>query len=456
MPRLGIPLETAFASYGQLYRSQVWVAAAVNKVADSIARLPVHVWDETGPGKKIDKVSPYALLMSNPCVTLPRFQFFHWIAACIEIYGEAYLLKIREGRGDQVTSLIPMHPSMTMIRRDEYGEEEYQFLGRPNEKFSSRDVVPFRRFNPDNTMRGLSRLEALRSTLMSEDSARRSMAAWWQNRARPSMILRSKRELGPDGRANVANAFSANHGGSGNTGRVVVLENDEFEAPTIVQNTAEEMQYIQSRQLAREEVAAGMDLPPTALQDMTRATFSNVVENMRSLYRDSITPRVEFVESTLRAHVGSDFYGPKVAKFDMRHVLRGDWEKRAGAHSQMVQSGIEEPAEAREDMDLPDAGPISHKLYAQQQIQPLGTAPARPAGGGSPEPSAQHELVPAQAAAITGSNVAKPNVQKYVRDISGLIGRGRTLHEAADEMVSKTGDAAGVKAAFEYLMQRQL
>ena len=122
------------------------------------------------------------------------------------------------------------------------------------------------------------------------------------------------------------------------TPAVVVLENDEFEDPVIVQNTAEEMQYLQSRQLAREEVAAGMDLPPTALQDMTRATFSNVVENMRSLYRDSMTPRVEFIESVLRTYVGNEFNGPKTAKFDMRHVPAGDGRNRAVAHAQMIQS----------------------------------------------------------------------------------------------------------------------
>lgn len=453
VPRLGLPLETAFASYGQLYRTQVWISAAVNKVADSVARLPLHVWDESpSTGKAIDLNGPYARLMENPCVTMPLYSFKQWIAACIEIYGEAYLLKIREGRGDQVTSLLPMHPSMVMIYRNEYGEVEYRFLGRPNETFPERDVVPFRRFNPDNTMRGLSRLEALRSTLMSEDSSRRAMQAWWQNRARPSMILRSKRELGQTGRERVQNAFTAQHSGSGNTGRVVVLENDEFEDPTIVQNTAEEMQYLQSRQLAREEVAAGMDLPPTALQDMTKATFSNVVENMRSLYRESLTPRVEFIESVLRTHVGNEFNGPKTAKFDMRHVLRGDWEKRAAAHAQMIQSGFEKPSEAREDMDLPDAGKIADALYAQQQIQPLGAPPARgggptalPAGGSTSTPP------PAQPASLTGGNIAK-----YVRDISGLIGRGRTLHEAADELVLKTGDRDGVKDAFEYLLGRQL
>lgn len=448
VPRLGFPLETAFASYGQLYRSQVWVHAAVNKVADSIARLPIKVWDWENDEKTLDKKSPYAQLMRHPCVTMPNYSFKQWIAATIEIYGEAYLLKIRAGRGTQITSLIPMHPSLTIIRRDEYGEELYQFMGRPNEEFVQSDVVPFRRYNPDGTMRGLSRLEALRSTLMTEDSSRRAMQAWWQNRMRPSMVLRAKKELGEDGRKRLERALSAQHAGTGNTGKTLILENDEFEEPTMTQLGADDMQYIESRQLAREEVCAGMDLPPTALQDMTRATFSNVVENQRSLYRDSITPRVEFIESVLDEYVGIEFNGEKEARHDMRHVLRGDWEKRAQAHAEMIQSGIEMPNEAREDMDLPHAGPIADKLYAQMQIQPLGAPPpqkALPAGGSSP---ASPSRTPSKPVAIK----PKPAVQKHMRDLSGMLGRGHNLQDAAVEIAGKTGDLDGVREACERLL----
>lgn len=443
VPRLGLPLETAFASYGQIYRTQVWIAAAVNKIADSIARLPIHVWNETAKGKTLDKSSPYAQLMDDPCATMDRYHFWQWVAATFEVYGEAFLIKIREGRGDQITSLIPAHPSMMTIRRDEYGESEYRFLGRPNEVFSQRDVVPFRRFNPDGTMRGLSRLEALRSTLMMEDSSRRAIQAAYQNRLRPSMILRSNKDLGIDGRTRIANAFSSQHGGSGNTGRVMVLEAGEFEEPTIVGQSAVDMEYIASRQFSREEVEAGFDLPPTALQDNTKSTYANSVEHNRSLYRDGIMPRIEAFESVLKTHVGDEFFGPKKAKWDMRHVLRGDWEKRAGAHAQLVQSGIEEPAEAREDMDLPDAGQVSHQLFAQQQLQPLGTPPARPSlpAGHAPE--------------MVGEAQPSALVAKYVRDISGHIGRGRTLQAAADMLIAKTGDTDGVREAFEYLLERR-
>jgi HK97 family phage portal protein len=446
VPRLGIPLETAFASYGQLYRSQIWVRAAVDKIANAIARLPLHCWHEDKDGKQIDEDSPYAQLLAMPCITLNNYSFKQWLASTIEVYGEAYLLKIREGRGDSISSLLPMHPSMTNIRRDRYGELNYQFLGKPNETFGERDVVPFRLYNPDNTMRGMSRLESLRSTLMTEDSSRRAMQAWYQNRMKPSMLIRAKRELGDDGRERLIRALSSQHAGSGNVGRVMVLENDEFEEPTILQNTADEMQYIQSRELARAEVAAGMDVPLAALQDVSQSSLLNVVENLRSLYRECVTPRVEFIESVLKYHVGNEFNGPKLAKFDMKAVLRGDWEKRAAGHAQLIQNAAEKPNEAREDLDLPNAGPIGDFLYAQQQIVKLGTPPARPSGATSPGGQRSTHPTPSQGPATTGGTIAK---KKYLRDINGLLQRGCSPLDAAKEMVLRTGDVEGVREAFD-------
>src|SRR5437588_11710782 len=189
--------------------------------------------------------------------------FWEWTAATIEIYGETYWIKLREGRGDQLTSLIPMHPSLLQIFRDTDGQEMYRFMGRPNKVFPRKDVVPFKEFNPDNTMRGMSRLEPLRSTLANEDSARRSMASTWKNGTRPSGVVTSERELGTLGRERLKMAFQSEHEGTGNHGRVVVLEDGVTFAP--IEANAVEMAYLQARELNREEVAGVFDLPPSAL-----------------------------------------------------------------------------------------------------------------------------------------------------------------------------------------------
>lgn len=454
VPRLGLTLETAFASYGQLYRTQPWVYAGVRKVARSIARLGAAVWDQSPEnGQELDLDGPFAQLIANPCPTMNPSAFWEWTASTIEIYGETYWIKLREGRGDQVTGFVPMHPSLLQIFRDTGGEEAYRFMGRPGMVFARSDMVAFKEFNPDGVMRGMSRLEPLRSTLLNEDSARRSMAATWKNGTRPTGVLISERELGTEGRERLKMGWQSEHTGSGNHGRTPVLEDGVTFQP--IDSKAIDMAYLEARELNREEVCGVMDLPPSALQIMQDATFSNITENMRSLYRDSLAPRVEFIEDVINWEVGRDFNGPKVMKFAVAEVLRGAFEQRAEAVAKLVQCGVMKPAEARQYFDLNVAGPEADQLLIQGAMVPLSQAGQQP---DQPQLTSGDENVTHVPSPSSGggTNVPQLSSVKHVRELSGLMGRNRTLQEAAREVIKKTGDTEGVREACEYLLERRI
>lgn len=486
VPRQGLQLETVFATYAHLYRVQPWVSVVVNKISKLIARLGINVWDESVPGAKtLDLTSPFALLMANPCQWMNPFSFWFWVAATIEIYGETYLIKERGGpNGRQVTGFIPMHPALTQIKRHDTGELVYRFMGRPNEVIPENDVVAFREFNPDGFMRGMSRLEPLRNTLMSEDSSRRATESWWKNMGRPSTVLSTDKILGPEGRDRVRQGWESQHGGSSNAGKVAIFEDGITVTP--VQLTAEEMQYIQSRKLNREEVAAVYDIPPTAIHILDKATYSNITEQMRSVYRDSMAPRIEFIESVLNWEVGREFNGAKKAKFAVAEVLRGDFEHRATSVALLVDHGIMKPSEARPLFDLGDEGEIADKLYALAMLQELGRPAERitiaaqeapgvtpagipvtgpPAPGTNPNTGAPPHQIPAvngqqphqvpaatvqyaqptpthNLPALAGGTHSVPSAaaQKFVRDIAGKIGRGWSLQAAAKHLVENHPD----------------
>lgn len=439
VPRTGLDLETSFATYAQLYQRQPWVATVVNKRAALVARLGVHVWDESSPtGRAMDTASPFAKLMDKPCPDMDQYSFWQWVSSTLDIFGETYLIKLRDDRR-KIVGLIPMHPAQTKIHRAQDGTVTYQFLGHPNQEFAGDDVVPFRSFDPFGTMRGMSKLEPLRSTLMSEDSARRATAAWWRNMGRPSMVLQTEKKLGPEGRARLQDAVRATAGGSSNAGGILVLEDDV--RPTQMQLSAEEMQYIESRKLNRSEVCAVFDMPPTAVHIDDNATYSNISEQLRSVYRDTMAPVIVFLESVINWYVGSEFDGSKRAKFNTDEVLRGDFETRADAVTKMVNGGILMPSEARTMFDLNEAGPEANRLYVHSAIQPLGQRPA-------PTPVAEPEQA---------DNVVAFPAQKYVRDIGGLIGRGKSLQDAARQLLDKhPGDEAAIKSACELIIERQI
>jgi len=105
------------------------------------------------------------------------------------------------------------------------------------------------------------------------------------------------------------------------------------------------------------------------------------------------------------------------------------------------------------------AGPEADQLYANQALVPLGQNPSLDEGG-----SAGAAGVDGDQGAVThvpalngagGTNVPASVVQ-HVRAMSGLMGRERTLQQAAREQIEKTGDADGVREACEYLLERRI
>lgn len=473
VPHQGLQLERNFQTYGQIYARQPAVATVVNRIAHAIARLKVNVWDTSSATGNVLRpatgagANAYAKLMANPCPFMAPYKFRLWLATTFEIYGEAFLIKIKngdaytrdtvvDGKRAQVSSktgktvgFIPMQPSLTQIFRDQYGYVTYRFMGQPNELISEDMVVPFTSYNPETAMRGISRLEPLRSTLLNEDASRTATATWWKNMGRPSAVMHVDGKLNPKAKDSLKEQLQMMYQGAENTGKIAVLENGSKLEQW--QLSSEEMQYIESRKLNREEVCMVYDISPIAVHILDHATFANVTEGLVSVYRDSICPRLEFLESVFDHHVGSDFDDQLEAKFDTRQVLRGDFVQRAAAHVQLVQTGIEKISEARPEFDLGDAGPVADELYAQMQMQPLGTVVSQPAlpAGHSSEPKTPTTGLGG------GSGVASLNSRKYVGDIRSLMGRGKSLDDAAELLFERNpNDSTAIREAYEHFTGR--
>lgn len=439
LPDVGIQLAREVVTYGVMYKVQSNVFSCVDKIATLIARLDSAVFDESDASKvQQDDDSDFAALMRNPCLTVDPYHFYHWLSTTYETYGEAYLLKNRNETGagrdrTRVVSLIPMHPAMTAIRRAEDGTQMYQFMAHPNQLIPETEVIPFRRYNPFNTMRGMSRLEPLRLTLLNDEGARRAQNSMWDKMCRPSMVLSTPKRLGPQGRQRLQAAVRAANGSADNAGGTMVLE-DEVTA-TRMQLGPEEMQYLESRQFNRDEVCSVYDISAIAIQflSMNDSGIAGYDDVMKNVYKFSIDHRLKAFQSTINHHLATEpaFGGNKRFQFNVARQLRGDVTTLAPAAVQLLQSGIGMPNEMREWFDLPHAGPVGDKLYANQALRELGAEPEPPASsnpGDWGNPNATNN----QHNAVGGDQPKKvPAIDEkammYRRWIASHIGRGEPL-----------------------------
>jgi HK97 family phage portal protein len=373
-----------WAHYGGIYRAQLWVGIVVRKRAYATARMPFEITlpVDGAPARRKLEAGPLQELMDAPNQRMSGFQLWQWTSATRDLYGEAFWLKWRDDRG-RVRELTPVHPRNITIRRNaDTGEVEYVYNagggasldGLP--AFPEKDVVAFTSYNPDNLLRGVSNLESLRMTLLNEDAARRATSSFWDKGARPSMILTHPNELSKAAQDRLKERAEQNMGGADKMGGVTVFE--EGITATITQLSNEDMQYIESRKLNREEVCAAYDVSPLVVHILDHATFSNVTEQLRSQYRDTMAPIFTDLQSIIDTQLVPDFYARGTAKtrFNMDDVLRGDFEARATTGLSLRQAGVISGNETRSLVGQdPLDDPNMDLIFANSALQPLGQAP---------------------------------------------------------------------------------
>lgn len=381
-PSTYLAMLNQYATYAEIYRKQLWVGVVVRKLAKATARMPFDIKRHGEANSQAPEPGLLADLLRQPNPSLSGYKLWEWTASTRKVYGEAYWLKVRD-QNLRVRELRPMHPANIIARRDDDGELYYVYTtGTRNVSqlppIPSSDVVAFTGYNPDSLERGMSNLEGLNQTLLNEDASRRATASFWNRGARPSVILSTPHQMSPTAQNRLKADWDSNQGGADRMGGTAVL--DEGIVPHIVQLNSLEMQYIESRKLNREEVAAAFDMPPSAIGILDHATFSNVTELLRSVYRDTMAPDFVEYESVVNHQLIPDFdkTGDVFSRFNMDEVLRGDFETRATAVSGLLERGVLTPNEARPMFGYaPFPGGDADRLYANAAMVPLGSPAER-------------------------------------------------------------------------------
>lgn len=363
----------ASQSYGLLYERHLWVYVVVNKLAGGIARLPLPCYRRGEMDRPRWSDHPMAKLLAHPNPALSPFHMWFWVSATRDIHGKAVLYKGRDDAGT-VRSLWPLHPT-SLTRDPRTGLSRFDNGRLVIDDIPARDLVVFKHYHPTSLDDGLSPLEPLRATLENEWNARSATSAFWANGARPGVILTHPNRISPEAALRLKAQWDAATTGASNRGATVVLE--EGMKPEVMQLTSEEAQYIETRRLNREEVCAAYDIPPPAVHILDHATFSNITEQFRSVYRDTQGPRARSFEATIELDLRAvEWPDDEVyAEFLMDEVLRGDFEGRQDALAKASHMTI---AEKRRVENLPFiAG--TDRIFLNTATMPLDAIDAQTA-----------------------------------------------------------------------------
>lgn len=438
MPPMSSPLSAwTMPHYAQVFRSQLWVYVVVMKRARALARLPIPVYQRDADGGRTKlREHPMARLLANPNPAMSGFKLLEWTAATRDVFGRAVWYKRRE-RGE-VTQLWPLHPGA--LSQNDDGTYSFRNGALQLESVKALDLMFFSSYDPDSLAGCMSPLEPLRSTLENEFAARTATSSFWNRGARPGFVVEHPKQLSIPAYERLREAFADNHEGPGKVGKTLILEEGMKAAK--MELTAEEAQYIETRKLNREEVCAAYDVPPPVVHILDRATFSNITEQMRSMYRDTMAPVAADFEGVIETELRAAEFGNEdiYAEFLMDDVMRGDFETRQSALNQATHMTI---AEKRAVENLPFI-PGTDRIFLNTATMPLDAIDAQAAAivAGTPTSPSEPTVTPTLPVAASLS-------AKTLRTILGRLSWQRDYSEVDPAALVKGLTEAEAMAALD-------
>lgn len=377
------------ASYDALYRSQVWVRAAVDKLAHGIGRLPAKVYRDAGSDSARERVRRGehrgADLVHRPYPGGTPFKYWGRIVHEIAKNGRAHGVLLRPSPGAIPDALVPVGRGQVAAKIFTHPDGSRELLGYEvtisgmRSLFPVEDVITY-----DFPNGGVSPLETLAKTLAMEDAAQRGAIASFANGIRPSGIVsldpaaigQKTGKMTTPQLEYLKDELQAEHGGVDRRFRLAAINAAIRWQP--LAHTSQEAEMIEHRRLNREEVCGVYDIPPPILHILDRATYSNIDEQHRMLYMDTLGPWLTNLEQTHNAALFehpllSAVFGGVYLEFDLDGVLRGDLKTRSESYQRMIQTGFS----LNEIRAMENRPRIEHPL-ADAIFYPLNLKPVGP------------------------------------------------------------------------------
>lgn len=360
------------------------VYACVRILSEAIAGLPLHLYryNDTGGKEKAIDHPLYRLLHDEPNPEMTSFIFRETLMTHLLLWGNAYAQIIRNGKGE-VVALYPLMPNKMTVDREADGRLWYYYTHTAEEaatmesstvKLSPSDVLHIPGLGFDGLV-GYSPIAMAKNAIGLAIATEEYGAKFFANGAAPSGVLEHPGVIKDP--AKVRESWNSTFGGSGNAGKVAVLEEGMKYTPISI--SPEQAQFLETRKFQINEIARIFRVPPHMVGDLEKSSFSNIEQQSLEFVKYTLDPWVIRWEQSLQRSLFSDNEKKELfLKFNLEGLLRGDYASRMTGYATARQNGWMSANDIRELENL-DRIPaeLGGDLYLiNGNMLPLGNAGA--------------------------------------------------------------------------------
>ena len=330
------------------------VYACVRVIAETVASLPLHVYENTDSGSAKALGHPlYRLLHDEPNAEMTSFVMREVMLSHLLLWGNSYSQIIRSGRND-IVGLYPLLPDRMEVDRNSTGALIYTYTTTEGRtvRLAPEEVLHIPGLGFDGVM-GYSPIALEKSAIGLGIAAEEYGSKFFANGATPAGVLTHPNTV-KNPKA-LRESWNAAYGGSANANRVAILEEGlRFERISMPNNEA---QFLETRKFQVSEICRIFRVPPHLVGDLEHATFSNIEHQSISFGVHTIRPWLVRIEQSMNRALFSDKEkGRFFTRINMDGLMRGAYKERMEGYAIARQNGW---MSANDIRDLENLNPLS-------------------------------------------------------------------------------------------------
>jgi HK97 family phage portal protein len=314
----------------------------VRVISETLASCPLNLVQRMpGGGRRMANEFPLSrVLSSRPNNYQTRFEFVETMTALCCMYGTAFALR-KPGLTGIYDQLVPLHPSRMAVKLNNDDSLTYEYRQPGSEqlvRYQQADIFRLPFLSTDN-MTGLQPPSLLRDAIGLAQALEQHAGAFFGNGARPGVIFTNENAMPQEAIERARESWERMHRGADRAFRTAFLPQGT-KPVEIASASNEQAQFLESRQYQIIDIARYFRVPPHLLQDLTRATYSNIEQNGIDALTYCISPWAERWSGAIqRDLIGLTLDDSYCADFDLRRLSMGDSASRTTYYREMLNIG---------------------------------------------------------------------------------------------------------------------
>jgi HK97 family phage portal protein len=302
----------------QLRNYQSWVYAAVNAIAQEVARQKPYLYLNSGQAEHeqtpLPHTHPLVRLLENPNPWMTPWELWYLTVLYLELTGNCYWYVAPLGAGLPGELWIVPTPWVRIVPDASTYVRAYEISapGVAAEVFAPSEMIHLKYPNPLDVHYGLSPLQANALTVDANTELQKSRYQSFLAGQRPGIVFHTDQALNEATMRRLEEKVQGRFGGRENWHRPLILEQGLRASPWTL--TPAEMDYLNSAKMSRDEIFALFRVPPP---------IAGMVENMglgadiwygaRVMFCEgTVQPKLDLIGQALTRDLARR-YGPDVA-----------------------------------------------------------------------------------------------------------------------------------------------